>query len=176
MQLQGKKIALRSVIPSDADLLFQWENDKSNWQVSGTNKPFKKTEIIKFIANQKDIYLDKQLRLMICISAAQKKKGRKGEAENGRTVGCIDLFEFDEQNLKAGIGILIDKDHRKNGFGSEALFLLTTYSFQILNLQQLYCNVSVDNAPSLKLFQKHKFTVTEKKKDVCSLELANTAR
>lgn len=161
MQLQGKKITLRSVIPSDAGLIFQWENDKTNWQVSGTNKPFKKTEIIKFIANQKDIYLDKQLRLMI------------STAKKGVSVGCIDLFDFDEQNLKAGVGILIDQEHRKKGFASEALLLLTTYCFEILNLQLLFCNVSEDNTASLKLFQKHKFKIKGKTKGVCLLELMN---
>jgi len=164
--LSGKKIFLRSLQPSDADLLYKWENDKTNWQVSGTKKPFTKKQIKEFIANQKDVYLDKQLRLMVCINSPLTE-GDKG------VVGCIDLFNFSEREQNAGIGILIDKKYRKKGYASDALSLLIVYSFEILNLHQLYCNISEDNSGSLKLFQKHKFKITEKKKNVCSLRLTN---
>lgn len=159
MQLQGKKIVLRSVLPSDADLLYKWENDKTNWQVSGTKKPFTKKEIKEFISRQKDIYLDKQLRWMI--------------ASNENSVGCVDLFKFDEKNLKAGIGILIDKNHRRKGYASEALSLLIVYCFEILNLRKLFCNISSDNKASVKLFQKHKFIIKEKKASEYVLQLAS---
>ena len=165
--LFGKKIFLRSVQPSDADILYKWENDITNWQVSGTKKPFTKKEIQDFISNQKDIYLDKQLRLMICTSPL--KKGDKGVV----SVGCIDLFHFDEKNLTAGIGILIDKKHRKKGYASDTLSLLIKYSFEILNLNQLHCNISEENKASMKLFQKHKFKITGTKKDTRLLQLGN---
>src|ERR1051325_7237379 len=144
--LHGKKILLRSPELSDTDILHQWENDKAHWGVSGTQKPFTKKEIKDFISNQKDIYLDKQLRLMICTSPLSPLSHGRGV---GGEVGCIDLFEFNEQNLTAGIGILVDKNHRRNGYGSEALSLLIIYSFEILNLKQLYCNVSADNTASM---------------------------
>ena len=175
MQLQGKKIALRSVLPSDTDLLFKWENDKSNWTVSGTKKPFTKKEIKDFISKQKDIYLDKQLRWMI---TARNKGQETGKILNPKSqilnsVGCIDLFDFDIQNLTAGIGILIDKKHRKKGYASDALSLLIVYSFEILNLRNLICNISADNKASMKLFQKHHFKITEKKEDEYVLQLVN---
>lgn len=166
MFLSGKKIFLRSVLPSDADILYKWENDKSNWEVSETKKPFTKKEIKDFIANQKDIYLDKQLRLMICISPP-----RLLERGSGGEVGCIDLFAFDEPNLKAGIGILIDKKHRKKGYASEALLLMINYCFEILNLKELFCHISEENEASMGLFKKHKFKVVGKKKGLCSLQL-----
>lgn len=169
MQLQGENIFLRTVFPSDADLLFKWENDKVNWQVSGTEKSFTEKEIKDFIINQKDIYLDKQLRLLICINSPLKK-GDKGVV----AVGCIDLFEFDERNSKAGIGVLIEEKHRKNGHASEALSVLIKYSFEILNLQELFCHISENNTASLKLFQKHKFILADKKEKICSFQLLNS--
>ena len=162
MFLSGKNIFLRAVLTSDADLLYRWENDKTNWEVSGTKKPFTKKDISDFISNQKDIYLDKQLRFMICLLSLSKSE---------YAIGCIDLFEFDESNLKAGIGILIDKKYRKNGYASEALALLIKYSFEILNLSELFCNIEEENKASLKLFKKHKFKVVGKKKGVCFLKL-----
>ncbi len=167
MQIQGKKIFLRSVQPSDADILYKWENDKTNWQVSGTKKSFTKKEIKDFISNQKDIYLDKQLRLIICINSPLIKGDKRVVS-----VGCIDLFNFNEPNLTAGIGILIDKKYRKKGYASDTLSLLIKYSFEILNLSQLHCNISEENKASIKLFQKHKFKIIQKKNGVHSFQLA----
>ncbi|MBI4947864.1 MAG: GNAT family N-acetyltransferase [Bacteroidetes bacterium] len=164
MLLSEKKIFLRPVLPSDADILYTWENDKANWGVSGTKKPFTKREIEYFISNQKDVYLDKQLRLIICLlSPSGNKSG----------IGCIDLFNFDEFHLKAGIGILIDQKHRKNGYASEALTLLIRYGFEILDLRKLFCHISEENEASLKLFKKNKFKIIGKKKGICSLQLLN---
>ena len=170
MVFQGKKILLRSVQPSDADVLYKWENDRSNWQVSETKKPFTKKEIKTFIANQNDIYLDKQLRLMICITPP-----RLLERGSGGEVGCIDLFDFNEPKLKAGIGILIEKKYRKKGYASDALSLLITYSFEILYLKELRCSISEENEASIKLFQKHKFKVFQKKKEMNFLRLLNNS-
>lgn len=164
MFLQGKKIALRSVLTSDANLLYKWENDESNWKVSGTEKPYSEKEITDFIANQKDLYLDKQLRLMICTSGISEKK---------KEVGCIDLFEFDERNRKAGIGILISKHHRNKGYASEALSLLIKYGFETLFLQKIFCSISEDNTASMKLFQKQKFQITGIEKNIYNLQLIN---
>jgi len=160
MLLSGKKIFLRSLQTSDAGLLYKWENDKSIWSVSGTKKPFTKKEIKDFIANQKDIYLDKQLRLMICIPSPT---GRRTKDEG---IGCIDLFDYNESDCSAGIGILIaDKKNRQNGYASEALELLIKHSFGKLHLLKLYCHVAENNIPSLKLFKKHKFKIKRKRSD-----------
>ena len=169
MILKGKKVFLRSTFLDDADFLYIWENDKDNWKVSGTKKPFTKKQIKEFILNQNDIYLDKQLRLMICLPSRVNKI-------EGLTIGCIDLFKFDERTRKAGIGVLIEKKYRKKGYASEALALLIKYSFKTLNLRELYCNVAEDNKASMKLFQKHKFKISEKKKNLCSLHLSGKSR
>jgi len=162
MKLEGKKIFLRPALPSDADVLYDWENNKDNWPVSGTKKPFTKKEIKDFISNQKDIYLDKQLRLMISLSSS------------GAAIGCIDLFEFDERALEAGVGILVEKEHRKKGYASDALAQLIHYSFKTLNLRKLYCTITEDNQVSMKLFRKHQFQVTDKKEKLHSLQLENS--
>ncbi|MBI2271019.1 MAG: GNAT family N-acetyltransferase [Bacteroidetes bacterium] len=166
--LSDNNIKLRALEPSDIDWLYKWENDISVWQVSNTLTPYSRHVLEQYILNaQLDIYTTKQLRLIICInepsSPLQMERRPGGEA---KVIGCVDLFDFDPHNKRAGVGILIaDKTERGNGYASAALALLTNYAFKILSLQQLYCNVSVDNKASLKLFAKHKFeTVGVKKK------------
>ncbi len=153
MKLQSKNIFLRAVEPADIDVLYQWENDTENWNVSSTQTPFSRNVLEQYIANaHQDIYSVKQLRLMICDTA-------------NKAVGCIDLFDFEPNHLRAGLGILIaDKTDRRKGYASEALELLIDYCFQTLNLHQLYCNVTIDNEASVLLFQKHGFLITGIKK------------
>ena len=153
MKLQGEHVSLRAIEPEDIDLLYQWENDAENWKISNTQTPFSRFVLEQYIAtSHEDIYNVKQLRLMI-------------SDNNKKTVGCIDLFDFDPNHLRAGVGVLIaEKTDRKKGYASEALQLLINYCFLSLNLHQLYCNIGVDNEASVLLFQKHGFQITGIKK------------
>lgn len=148
MNLKGKSVLLRAVEPSDADLIFEWENDGSMWFLSNTLTPFSRFEIEQYVLNsQLDIFSAKQLRLMI------------QSIQDSKTIGSIDVFDFDPLNGRAGIGILITEDSRKKGYASEALELLIEYAFGTLHLHQLYCNITTDNESSLALFRKHHFEI-----------------
>src|SRR6187551_2114251 len=122
MKLQGQHIFLRAIEPSDIDALYEWENDAENWKVSSTQAPYSRFVLEQYIASaHQDIYSVKQLRLIICDA-------------NNKPVGCIDLFDFEPNHLRAGIGVLIaDKTERRKGYASEALELLIEYCFLTLN-------------------------------------------
>ena len=145
--LKGNKILLRAMEPADIDFLYNLENDVSVWNISNTITPFSKLVIEEFVANAHlDIHTTKQLRLMINI------------IDSNKTIGCIDIFDFDPNNKRAGIGIIIsDSDEREKGYASEALEILIKYSFGILNLHQLFCNISSENIASINLFETHGF-------------------
>jgi len=150
----GKKIKLRAVEPSDIDLLYLWENDISTWHMSNTITPFSKFLLEEYIANAGlDIFSAKQYRLMIEILNSKK------------TIGCIDLFDFDPLNIRAGIGILISDEERNKGYASEALEIMIDYCFNTLMLKQLYCNILFNNNNSLKLFKKYNFQIIGLKKN-----------
>ncbi len=150
--LKGKKIQLRAMEPKDIDFLFQIENDTNIWSVSNTNSPFSKYYLEQYILNShNDIYSEKQLRLII-------------ETHKKKPVGCIDLFEFDPKNLRAGIGILIVSEERQKGYAADSLDVLINYCKNILFLNQLFCNIGSDNKVSLKLFQEKGFEITGTKK------------
>ena len=164
MQLVGELIQLRALEPSDLENLYKWENDTSVWSVSGTLAPFSKFILEEYLKNyHQDIYTTKQLRLMIVLSFNDDD----GELDNEpQSIGCIDLFDFDPKNKKAGIGILIaNQEHRGKGYAREALHLLIDYGFNVLDLHQLYANVRVDNESSINLFKNLGFEVTGLKQD-----------
>ncbi|MGE0090214.1 MAG: GNAT family N-acetyltransferase [Bacteroidales bacterium] len=155
--LEGNVTRLRPVEPSDIDLIYQWENDSSVWQMSNTLAPFSKHVIEQFIETaQQDIFQTKQLRLMI----------DKTDGDNIETIGTIDLFDFDPLHMRAGIGILITKEtNRKKGYASDALNTLINYCFNTLLLHQLYCNICFDNTSSINLFTSKGFELIGIKKD-----------
>ena len=65
MFLKGENISIRALEPSDAYLLYQWENNHALWEVSCTQTPFSKAVLDEFVnAAFQDIYTNKQLRLM----------------------------------------------------------------------------------------------------------------
>ncbi len=152
--LENNRIKLRPLEPEDIDLLYQWENDSTIWQVSNTLVPFSRYVLKQYIeSSHQSIFETAQLKLIIEPKADKK------------AVGAIDLFDFDVFHQRAGVGILIHHpSNRGKGYASEALQLMIEYSFNYLKLNQLYCNIDTTNAASLKLFQNAGFEINGTKK------------
>ena len=152
--LKGNKINLRALEPEDLEFLYQIENNETFWEVSHTQAPFSKFLLKQYLENAHlDIFEAKQLRLLI------------ENASTKEQIGLIDLFDFNPQHKRAGVGILIHPEYQKNGFASDALSILVKYSFSHLNLHQLYANITSDNSKSISLFTKHNFNKIGLKKD-----------
>lgn len=152
--LTGNLLKLRAPEPEDLDILYQWENDTSLWESGDTFAPFSRYILHEYLKTAKeDIYRAKQLRLMI---------SRKSDAE---TVGMIDFTDFDPQNRRSNVGILIFPDFRQKGYAQEALKLMINYGFRKLHLHQLYAYINESNSVSIKLFSgcgfKHTATLQD---------------
>ena len=153
--MKYKNIKLRAVEPEDLELLYEWENNQSYWSISNTITPFSRYNLKQYIENShKNIYETGQLRLMI------------DYIDDKKTIGTIDVFEFDPFHKRAGIGILIaDESYRKKGFASMSLTCLLNYCFETLKLHQVFCNVISNNVESIDLFMKQGFVKSGTKKD-----------
>jgi len=152
------KIALRTPELSDLNKIQAWENDKALWHLSGTLLPFSRFSIEQYILNeQEDIFSKKQARFIISLSNTNNQESE--------IIGAIDLFDFDPKNRRAGVGILIEEKYRNKGYAKQALSQLIAYSFNILNLHQLYCSILTSNTESLNLFKRQQFSIIGVKKD-----------
>lgn len=141
MFIKNDNIALRVAEPYDADAIYRWENDMQIWRVSETTVPYSMHQIETFLLSNNDLNSEKQLRLMI-------------ESLSDKTaIGCIDIYDYDSHNSRAGIGILIDKDHRRQGYAAQAIELLMDYCFNTLLLNQLYVYTLANNMESMLLFE-----------------------
>lgn len=145
MFAKNNSIYLRAAEPYDADTIYRWENDQKIWRVSETYVPYSKYQIEQFLMNNSDLFSIRQLRLMI------------DRNEDKKSVGSVDIYEFDPVNLRAGIGILIERKYRKNGYAYQAMELLIEYCFNILMLKQIYCLIGITNTDSINLFTNLKF-------------------
>ncbi len=152
--LSNDTVTLRAIEPEDIEMLYTWENDPEIWEISHTLVPYSKYILALYIKNSdKDIYETKQLRLMI-------------DDPYGKTVGAVDLFDFDPYHSRAGIGILIhNREDRSKGYASSALELLITWCFNKLNIHQLYANIESGNKISRSLFEKQGFQLCGTKKE-----------
>ena len=166
MYLRSSNLQLRAPEKGDLDYLFHVENDTRQWMVSACKVPYSRFQLQRYIeSNAHDLYVDRQLRLMIeCV-------------EGKRLVGIIDLFDFSPADHRAEVGVVIDCDCRGRGYGREALALLCDYAEHVLDLHQLYAYIFDDNAPARQLFASCGFKQTallpewafsdKKYRDVC---------
>ena len=152
--LESSKILLRALEPEDIELLYQWENNAQLWHLSNTIKPFSRYELEQYVLNSHlDFFESKQLRLMIVLKVKEKRN----------TTGCIDIFDFDPVNLRAGVGLYISELYRGKGLASEAIDILADYAKKKLHLHQLYCSITEENNASIKAFKKSGFLESGKR-------------
>lgn len=160
IRLENRDILLRAVEPEDLEILYRWENDPEIWAVSNTLNPFSRFVIKQYIEDsQRDIYQTKQVRFMIDRKPLPEDPQKK-------TIGTIDLFQFDPYHLRAGIGILIkEKENRKRGYAGQALDIIIDYCFSALLLHQVFCNIPAPNIISIRLFKSRGFSEAGRKKE-----------
>ena len=145
--LSNEQITLRALEPTDLDTLYRWENDTALWAVSDTVAPYSREALWHYLEGYTgDIYAQRQLRLMITLSA------------DGTPVGTIDFLNFDPLNNRAELGLFIDGNYRGQGLGRKALDLLTAYARDHIGLRQLYVFIALDNEVCLKLFEDYGYS------------------
>lgn len=96
--------------------------------------------MLTLCAIDKGIFTDGQLRLA-CM-------------EGERLAGCIDLYNYDPINLRAEVGIVVEKSLRHKGYGTAMLQELDCFCAKHYQLHQLYCDIAANNTASIALFAR----------------------
>jgi diamine N-acetyltransferase len=153
----GSKVSLRAIEPDDIEILYKWENNRSIWHLSNNLTPLSRFTLEQYVLSAgQDIYATRQMRMMIDLLIPQNEI---------KTIGSIDLFEFEPAHQRAGVGILILEGFRGKGYASESLEMLINYAFETLQLHQLFANISIDNPESIHLFESKGFQIIGIKKE-----------
>lgn len=145
--IEGQLVRLRAMEPADVDLLYQWENDSEVWQYGNTRGYVSRHDLEMFIQHSDlDIYTTRQLRLMV------------DDQQTGRTIGCVDVFDYDPYHQHAYIAVLIEKQHQQLGYATDAVNTITDLCFEYWNMHCLCATTTSDNTPAQKLLQKCGFS------------------
>ena len=140
--LQRDGYRLRAPEPEDLGVMMFFENTPSLWEVSNTTGPYSRFYLKQYIeTNQNNLFVDKQLRLMI-------------EDPLKQVVGIIDICNFEPLHNRAEVGIVVKDSCQRKGIGELALKLLKEYCLDFLAIHQLYAYIDVTNEPCRKLFNK----------------------
>lgn len=79
---------------------------------------------------------------------------------DGRAVGDVDLFEINDRNRCAMVGIGIwSAGDRGKGYGYDALRALVGWAFDHMNLQRIELSCDPDNAPARHIYERCGFVL-----------------
>ena len=134
---------LRTPLLSDLDDLLNWENDLKNNQYTDLPMFYTPSQIEDFLNSDHDLLLQNQIRYIIEL--------------NSSAVGCIDLYDYDMVNSRAGVGIYVDSNFRNKGIASKSLELLKSISMEKYLIYNLYADIMSGNKASIKIFEKANF-------------------
>lgn len=74
--------------------------------------------------------------------------------EGGKPVAQVSYFDLNQQNRSVELGLIVDPEQRKQGFGAEALRIMIKYLFRHRGLNKVYAQTAACNQPTVKLLEK----------------------
>ena len=152
--LHSHRLHLRALEPSDADFMYEVENDADAWRYSDTIAPLSRRILRDYaLTYDADPFTAGQLRLIIT------------EKETKTPVGIVDLYEVSQRHQRAYIGIYICKDFRGEGYADETIQLIEDYAHNTLHLHQLGSKVEEGHIKAEKLFLNRGYEIQGNLKD-----------
>ncbi|MFB6208929.1 MAG: GNAT family N-acetyltransferase [Candidatus Nanohaloarchaea archaeon] len=137
--LEGDKVNLRTVEEEDLEFLRNGVNHPEVRVYMGNRKPQNLEDEREFF--EEVICSEDSLQLLIC----------RGEER----VGIVKLGSKGDDAEKLGeIGIWIHPDHHGNGYGTEAVELITDHGFNHLNYHKIYARAFQGNEASQRIWEK----------------------
>ena len=142
-QLRGERVYLRPAERSDIPSFVRWLNDAETASFLAARAPLS-------IAAEQD-WFEKMLAahgkerwfFVICLLAGDQ------------AIGTIGLFDLDQVNGSAGMGIAIgEKSMWGHGYGTDALNALLDFGFGELRLERTWLEVNDDNLRAKRSYEK----------------------
>lgn len=136
--LEGEQVELRIVEEEDLEFLRDGVNHPEVRRHTGNSRPQNLEDEKAFFENF--IQDTEDLHLLIC---------REGEP-----MGIVSLKEKEEPSNIAEIGIWLHPDYHGQGYGTEAVEMITEHGFKQLNYQKVYARAHNGNEASKSIWEK----------------------
>ena len=91
------------------------------------------------------------------------------EKSSGAFIGNIELL--DPTDTEAELGIAITAEKQDLGYGTEAIFAVTRYAFETLDLKRVFLKVYPDNARALRVYVKCGFREYDRTEEDVFMEI-----
>lgn len=143
---EGQKVRLRAFERNDIELNHAFVNDYDTVRgmASGILFPCSYEDEQRFL-DQQSSYTRGEYQFAI-------------ETLNGNLVGRCGILKVDWKNALADLGIMIGKENRGRGYGTDAMNLLCHFCFNEMNLRKLKLSVIAFNDAALRCYEKCGFT------------------
>lgn len=142
--LIGKKVELVSLDLKDSEYLYSHStiSDEENYASIGAAIPKSRSTIEYMVSNHND-YISLQGKMIFGIKII-----------DGEIIGTINTSFVDLRNRHLMLGITIfDTSNRGQGYGGEAISLLTDFAFLELNMHRVYLGCFSFNEKAAKLYE-----------------------
>jgi RimJ/RimL family protein N-acetyltransferase len=145
---QGKRVKLRGVEPSDAEIFFQWDqNSERARRLDFVWPPTSRAAVKTWVEEQAQKKLEKDAFMWVI------------ENMDGVAVGSISTHHCDLRNRTFSYALDITPEHQRKGYASEAIALVLQYYFEELNYQKVAVPVHSYNCESMRLHSKLGFRI-----------------
>lgn len=136
--LEGEKVNLRTIEEEDIEFLNQGINNHEVRKYLTIRRP-------QNLSQQQDFFEEvvsggDDVHLGICVEEEM--------------IGIVSLEEVKDDVDTAEIGIWIDPNHHGNGYGTEAVELITDYGFRELAYHRIAATVYENNKGSQRIWEK----------------------
>jgi RimJ/RimL family protein N-acetyltransferase len=138
--LEGKKVFLRIYENSDISYLLKWYNDYELNKLAGWSNS--KVSASKLKYNMARSFGSDPMNLMV-------------DDLNGKPIGTIQLYDFNQQDKSCKLGIRIgDKDYWSQGYGGDAVKTIVEYAFLSLDINRVDLRVYEYNERAAHCYEK----------------------
>lgn len=139
-KIKGRRIYLSPIDVDDYEIYTKWMNNLETSRFIGQY-----TNLIT--ANSERLYLEKK--------STDNHNYAIVLEENDKLIGNVSLFDYDQLNQTAELGIFIgDDENRHKGYGTEAIKLLLNYGFNYLNINNIMLKVFDCNKNAIEAYKK----------------------
>jgi len=144
--LKTARLRLRKLVSDDAPAFFPIHSDKETLKY-WSNEPVSDLSEVEKIVEQNLHWVETGTCLYWAIE----------ELEHGKVIGSCTLFTIDDQNQRAEVGYILNREYWGRGLMSEALEAMIEYAFETMKLHRLEADTDPRNAASLALLEKFGF-------------------
>lgn len=138
--LQGERVRLRAVEPSDLADYHRWLNDP---------------EVARYLTIYAPLSMADEEAWYAAVRSDPNQKVLAIESETGQHIGNLTLMHINWKDRSAELGIVIgDKSQWGKGYGKDAIRTLLAFAFGEMNLHRIYLRVYADHESAIKLYHR----------------------